>query len=112
MQILKFFCIAKTLLHGYNFYCMYVIKTLFHLAKEKGVEMPQNSKNPKIPLSQIEINIEKSPYLRNNDINGTSGILEFLEFSEQSSNPIPTAYTFSDKLKMEDLPIFLHPFYQ
>ncbi len=93
------------------------IKTLFHLAKEKRVECkigpkspkgpkgpksPKGPKGPKSPLVQNNKYIEKSPYLRNNDIKWTNGLLDLLDLSALSSTSIPTAYTFSDKLKMED----------
>ncbi len=88
------------------------IKTLFHLAKEKGVEMPKFANFATLPLCQNNKNIEKSPYLRDKNKNGIVAKLAKLANFDPTSNPIPTAYTFSDKLKMEDLPTFLHPIFE
>ncbi len=88
------------------------IKTLFHLAKEKGVEMPKFANFATLPLCQNNKNIEKSPYLRDKNKNGIVAKLAKLANFDPTSTPITTAYTFSDKLKMEDLPTFLHPIFE
>lgn len=100
------------------------IKTIFHLAKEAGVELANHEnylheeRRTGIPLPPLpplppsggnNENIEKSTVLGCfNEFGGMA------EVAETSSGPhlSVTGYTFSDKLPLEDLPAFLAPIYE
>ena len=103
------------------------IKTIFHLAKEAGVELANHEnylheeRRTGIPLPPLpplppsggnNENIEKSTVL--GCFNEFGGMAEVAEVAETSSGPhlSVTGYTFSDKLPLEDLPAFLAPIYE
>lgn len=103
------------------------IKTIFHLAKEAGVELANHENYlheerrtgtttpptpPTPPSGGNNENIEKSTVL--GCFNEFGGVAELAELADFPSEPhlSVTGYTFSDKLPLEDLPAFLAPIYE
>ena len=103
------------------------IKTIFHLAKEAGVELANHENYlheerrtgmstpptpPTPPCGGNNENIENSTVL--GCFNEFGGVAELAELSYFPSEPhlSVTGYTFSDKLPLEDLPAFLAPIYE
>lgn len=103
------------------------IKTIFHLAKEAGVELANHENYlheerrtgmstpptpPTPPCGGNNENIEKSTVL--GCFNEFGGVAELAELADFPSEPhlSVTGYTFSDKLPLEDLPAFLAPIYE
>lgn len=100
------------------------IKTIFHLAKEAGVELANHEnylheeRRTGIPLPPLpplppsggnNENIENSTVL--GCFNEFGGMAEVAETSSEPRLSV-TGYTFSDKLPLEDLPAFLAPIYE
>lgn len=103
------------------------IKTIFHLAKEAGVELANHENYlheerrtgmstpptpPTPPCDGNNENIENSTVL--GCFNEFGGVAELAELADFPSEPhlSVTGYTFSDKLPLEDLPAFLAPIYE
>lgn len=103
------------------------IKTIFHLAKEAGVELANHENYlheerrtgmstpptpPTPPCGGNNENIENSTVL--GCFNEFGGVAELAELADFPSEPhlSVTGYTFSDKLPLEDLPAFLAPIYE
>lgn len=103
------------------------IKTIFHLAKEAGVELANHENYlheerrtgmstpptpPTPPCGGNNENIENSTVL--GCFNEFGGVAELAELADFPSDPhlSVTGYTFSDKLPLEDLPAFLAPIYE
>lgn len=100
------------------------IKTIFHLAKEAGVELANHENYlheerrtgtttpptpPTPPSGGNNENIEKSTVL--GCFNEFGGVAELADFPSEPPLSV-TGYTFSDKLPLEDLPAFLAPIYE
>ena len=103
------------------------IKTIFHLAKEAGVElanhenylheerrtgMPTPPTPPTPPSGGNNENIEKSTVLGCFNENVGVSDLSYLSYFPSEPHFSVTGYTFSDKLPLEDLPAFLAPIYE
>lgn len=100
------------------------IKTIFHLAKEAGVELANHENYlheerrtgmstpptpPTPPCGGNNENIENSTVL--GCFNEFGGVAELADFPSEPHLSV-TGYTFSDKLPLEDLPAFLAPIYE
>ena len=100
------------------------IKTIFHLAKEAGVELANHeiylhekrrvSSTSSTGSTGVENNenIEKSTVLGCFYENGEVSNLSNLSNFPSESHSFVTGYTFSDKLPLEELPAFLAPIYE
>lgn len=100
------------------------IKTIFHLAKEAGVELANHENYlheerrtgmstpptpPTPPCGGNNENIENSTVL--GCFNEFGGVAELADFPSEPHLSV-TGYTFSDKLPLGDLPAFLAPIYE
>ncbi|WP_297247794.1 PriCT-2 domain-containing protein [uncultured Prevotella sp.] len=103
------------------------IKTIFHLAKEAGVELANHENylheerrtgtttttSPTSPTGVVNNeNIEKSSVLGCFNENVGVSDLSYLSYFPSELHLPVTGYTFSDKLPLEDLPAFLAPIYE
>lgn len=100
------------------------IKTIFHLAKEAGVELANHENylheerrtgttSPTSPTGVVNNeNIEKSTVLGCFNENVGVSDLSYLSYFPSEPHFSVTGYTFSDKLPLEDLPAFLAPIYE
>lgn len=103
------------------------IKTIFHLAKEAGVELANHENylheerrtgtttttSTTIPTGVVNNeNIEKSTVLGCFNENVGVSDLSYLSYFPSEPHFSVTGYTFSDKLPLEDLPAFLAPIYE
>lgn len=100
------------------------IKTIFHLAKEAGVELANHENylheerrtgttTTTSPTGVVNNeNIEKSTVLGCFNENVGVSDLSYLSYFPSEPHFSVTGYTFSDKLPLEDLPAFLAPIYE
>lgn len=103
------------------------IKTIFHLAKEAGVELANHENylheerrtgtttttSTTSPTGVVNNeNIEKSTVLGCFNENVGVSDLSYLSYFPSGPHLSVTGYTFSDKLPLEDLPAFLAPIYE
>lgn len=103
------------------------IKTIFHLAKEAGVELANHENylheerrtgtttttSTTSPTGVVNNeNIEKSTVLGCFNENVGVSDLSYLSYFPSEPHFSVTGYTFSDKLPLEDLPAFLAPIYE
>ena len=100
------------------------IKTIFHLAKEAGVELANHENylheerrtgttTTTSPTGVVNNeNIEKSTVLGCFNENVGVSDLSYLSYFPSELHLPVTGYTFSDKLPLEDLPAFLAPIYE
>ena len=100
------------------------IKTIFHLAKEAGVELANHENylheerrtgttTTTSPTGVVNNeNIEKSTVLGCFNENVGVSDLSYLSYFPSEPHLPATGYTFSDKLPLEDLPAFLTPIYE